>query len=183
MISSAWFRFRRSANGEGGNASNDGTNNDRSRASSATMIVSRTVRPPKMRRVLEAPTHAVTRPSVRAPCGRRGRPNTSIVPDDFDETGDRVHQRGLAGAVGADEADDLAGADVDADAADREQAAETDLHVVGAERQHGRLRLRAAISRGERRHVGASRGPSAVPSRSAGPATRGVGPGRPARPR
>ena len=48
MISRAWFRFRRSANGEGGSAGNEGTNNDRSRASSATMIVSRTVRPPKI---------------------------------------------------------------------------------------------------------------------------------------
>ena len=60
----------------------------------------------------------------------------------------------LTGAVGADQPDDLAGADVDAHAADRGESAEANLELVGAQREHGRVRLPAAISRGEGRDVG-----------------------------
>ena len=49
MISSACLRFVRSDQGDGGSESIDGTSSDRWRASSATMIVSRTLRPPKIR--------------------------------------------------------------------------------------------------------------------------------------
>src|SRR5690606_41109954 len=50
------------------------------------------------------------------------------------DAGDGADQRGLAGAVGADERDDLAGADLEADAVERLRVAVEHRQV--ADRQH-----------------------------------------------
>ncbi len=75
------------------------------------------------------------------PCGRRG--GTDVVTEQFDaagrghETADGVHERRLAGTVGADEPDDFVATDVDRDVVDRREAAELHLHIRGAQHDIG----------------------------------------------
>ena len=77
----------------------------------------------EQRRGLERAAEAEAGPPRRA--GRR-----HVVAEQFDrararhEPADRVHQRRLAGAVGADQPDDLAAADPQAGVVDRDDAAE-----------------------------------------------------------
>src|SRR4051812_15202997 len=69
------------------------------------------------------------------------------------EAADRVHERRLAGAVGADEPDDLARSDRDRDAVDRGDAAEAHASVLDAERR-GVERERGPLGPDERRRHG-----------------------------
>ena len=147
MISSACLRLRRSANGDGGNASSDGISSDRSRPSSATITVSRTVSPPNPRAFWNA------RPMPRRARRYDGHAVDALaehldVARRLHEPGDGVHERGLARAVGADEADDLAGAHLD--------------------RRRRRRRSARRIARGRRRRPSGEGGGS----RSAAPASR-----------
>ena len=82
MSSSACFRLRRSAMGDGGSASSEGIKSERSRASSATMTASRTVSPPNPRAFWNA--RPIPRRARRygAMLSMR-RPNTLMSPDDF----------------------------------------------------------------------------------------------------
>ena len=113
MISSACLRLRRSANGDGGSASSDGISSDRWRASSATMIVSRTREPAEAAGVLEGAAHALAGAPVRGHAVDASAEHLDVARR-LHEPGDGVHQRGLARAVRADEPDDLAGAHLDA---------------------------------------------------------------------
>jgi len=61
-----------------------------------------------------------------------------------DEPGDRSQRRGLAGAVGADQGDDLTLVDREADLLDREDLAVGDLEVLDLE--HGRHGVSPASS-------------------------------------
>src|SRR5947208_3352707 len=63
------------------------------------------------------------------------------------ETGDEIEQRGLAGAVGADDRKDEAGRDCQAHVFDRVHAAEGNLEVLGNE-DHARLKSSARASVG-----------------------------------
>ena len=93
-------------------------------------------------------TCARARAAARA-CGarpRRSRPSSSTPPAGVDEAGDRVDERRLAGAVGADQADELALADLEADVAQRVHAAEVDRQPLG-----GQHRRSGGLARGARR--------------------------------
>ena len=54
------------------------------------------------------------------------------------EAAEAIEERGLAGAVGADQAGDLAGKDVEGDAVERDDAAEADRDVAHAEQRRSR---------------------------------------------
>ena len=56
------------------------------------------------------------------------------------EAGEQIEQRGLAGAVRADDGEDLGGLDLERYAVDGFDAAEFDREVVGVECAHGSLR-------------------------------------------
>ena len=75
------------------------------------MTVSRTREAAEQLGVLERAPDAEPRSLVAGPCPSTRLPNTSIVPGRRQEPAHRVHERGLARAVGADEADDLARVD------------------------------------------------------------------------
>ena len=78
----------------------------RPRASSATSTVSRTVSSGNSARGLERPAEAL-RARRAGPHRETSSPWRRTVPVGRHEAADRVHQRRLAGAVGADQADDL----------------------------------------------------------------------------
>ena len=67
-------------------------------------------------------------------------PSSSRPPSAGVKPGDDVEQGGLAGAVGADDAEDLAGRDRDRHVVDRPDAAEAAAEPVGGERRPGRGR-------------------------------------------
>src|SRR4029077_11311237 len=70
-----------------------------------------------------------------------------------DEAVERVEERRLAGAVGSDDAEDLAGADLERNVVQRLEPSETHRHVVHGE-QNGRLAVGpCAASTHERRGV------------------------------
>jgi hypothetical protein len=59
-----------------------------------------------------------------------------------DEAGDRIDEGGLARAVGADQADQLPGTDLEVDVDDRVHSAEADGHSRGLQdRSHGAIGL------------------------------------------
>ena len=78
------------------------------------------------RRRLERAAEPVPGPLGASTCSATSSPCSSIRPAARDEPTDRVHQRRLAGAVGADEPDDLAGADLERHVVDGADATEAD---------------------------------------------------------
>src|SRR3546814_4007801 len=84
---------------------------------------------------LEGPTQAATGPQVRWQV-------PDVVAGEADPTGgghepaDGVHERGLAGPVGADQADDLARGDVEVDVADDRAPAEHHRHAAQRSEEH-----------------------------------------------
>ena len=134
------------------------------RWASATWIVSRTVRPAK--RLASWKLRA--RPKAAR---KSGAQVDDLVAEDRAPTrasgrstpGDDVHQRGLAGAVGADEPDDLAGAHDDVGLVEGDDAAEAHPDALHPQRQPrsvgsvarssraGRCRRRSASSAAGRR--------------------------------
>ena len=135
------------------------------------MTVSRTDEAAEAARVLERAAHAVARPPV-------GRHVVDAVAEHLDlarrlhEPGDRVHQRGLARAVRADEADDLAGAYLDRlTPTTTGRPPKLDAHVVGtASGARGLGHVgRRPIARGRQRRDARLRAPlGRRPARAAG---------------
>ena len=76
---------------------------------------------------------------------------TALAGIGADEAGDGVDEGRLAGAVGADQAEDLAGSDVEVDAVEGDDATEADgevAHLEGGARELDRRRSRrAAVER------------------------------------
>ena len=97
-------------------------------------------------------------PGRRAGCGSvTGSPLMRISPG-VGRVGarQRVHQRRLAGAVAADEGDDLTGVEVDADAVDGVDAAEGHADVAHLDERDGRPRCDGGGSAGDVGHGAAS---------------------------
>src|SRR5262249_31406435 len=64
--------------------------------------------------------------------------------------GDQAEQRGLARAVGADHAEDLAGAEREIDAIERGEASEASGQAAGREQRHGERIIHGGIERDQR---------------------------------
>src|SRR5215208_8218107 len=80
--------------------------------------------------ILESPAHTLCRDVVwhEAVYALAGKRDPALI--DRDEAADGVEQSRLAGPVGADHGDDLAGRDPQIDLRERSQAAEPNRHIV-----------------------------------------------------
>ena len=138
-------------------------------SSAPAMMFSSTVRSSKSSRDWNERRRPLLRPTGRAPAGDVLAVDADLALRGLDEPGDRVDQRGLAGAVRPDEPDDLPGLDLEAHVVDGHGAPEPHREILdakgrGLDPARARHRgARAPAGRGAR----ASSGPSPRP-RTAG---------------
>src|SRR5437763_120300 len=82
---------------------------------------------------------------------------TNSAVGDFDKAADGAQQGGLAGAVGANESDDLAAVDVDGDVVQGANSAVGDCEVIHAEQHCANPRCCAPPLNGGSAHTGSPR--------------------------
>ena len=92
---------------------------------------------------------AALRDRLRAAAAERAIAEADLAASRRDQPHDRVQRRRLPRAVRADEPDDLAGRDVERDAADGSDAAVRDLEIANLERAHSADRRLAEVRRGD----------------------------------